>query len=75
MFGSLTAVLTVITGFIPIGVAQVLVALPIAFLAAVGRLRAVVAATVASGVVALVAAGPFAVATVFVLAGVGALVG
>ncbi|MFI6756122.1 DUF2232 domain-containing protein [Rhodococcus coprophilus] len=75
MFGSLTAVLTVITGFIPIGIAQVLVALPIAFLAAAGRLRAVVAATVASGVVALVAAGPFAVATVFVLAGVGALVG
>lgn len=67
--------LTVITGFIPVGVAQVLVALPISFLAAAGRLRAVVAATVASGVVALVAAGPFAVATVFVLAGVGALVG
>ncbi|MGI9207525.1 MAG: DUF2232 domain-containing protein [Rhodococcus sp. (in: high G+C Gram-positive bacteria)] len=75
VFGSLTAVLTVITGFVPVGVAQVLVALPIAFLAAAGRVRSVVAATVASGVVALIAAGPFAVATVFVLAAVGALVG
>lgn len=75
MFGSLTAVLTVVTGFVPIGVAQVLVALPIAFLAAIGRLRQIVAATVAASVVALIAAGPFAVATVVVLAGVGTLVG
>lgn len=67
--------LSVVAGLIPVGVAQVLVALPVAFLAAIGRLRAIVAATVAAGVVALVAGGPFAVAAVVVLAGIGTLVG
>ena len=75
MFGTLTAVLSVVAGLIPVGVAQVLVALPVAFLAASGRLRAIVAATVAAGVVALVAGGPFAVGAVVVLSGVGTLVG
>lgn len=67
--------LAVLTGLVPIGVAQVLVALPVTFLAAEGRLRAIVAATVAAGVVALVAGGPFAVAGVVVLAAIGTLVG
>lgn len=67
--------LSVVAGLIPVGVAQVLVALPVTFLAAAGRLRAIVAATVAAGVVALVAGGPFAVAAVVVLAGIGTLVG
>ncbi|QXU55049.1 ABC transporter ATP-binding protein [Rhodococcus sp. LW-XY12] len=75
VFGTLTAVLSVVAGLIPVGVAQVLVALPVAFLAATGRLRAIVAATVAAGVVALVAGGPFAVAAVVVLSGIGTLVG
>ncbi|MEE2030941.1 ABC transporter ATP-binding protein [Rhodococcus chondri] len=75
VFGALTAVLAVVTGLIPVGVAQVLVALPIAFLAAANRMRAVVAATLAASVVAVVAGGPFAAAAVVVLAGVGTLVG
>lgn len=75
MFGALTAVVTIVAGLIPIGVAQVLVTLPIAFLAAGNRLRSAVAATVAAGVVALIAGGPFGVVALLVLACVGVLVG
>ncbi|MEE2060792.1 ABC transporter ATP-binding protein [Rhodococcus artemisiae] len=75
VFGALTAVLSVVAGLIPIGVAQVLVALPVAFLAITGRVRTVIAATTAAGVVALIAGGPFAVAAVVLLAAIGTLVG
>ncbi len=75
VFGALTAVVTVVTGFIPVGVAQVLITLPIAFLAAGNRMRSAVAATVAASVVALIAGGPFGVAALLVLVGVGVLVG
>lgn len=75
VFGALTAVVTVVTGFIPVGVAQVLITLPIAFLAAGNRMRSAIAATVAAGVVALIAGGPFAVVALLVLVGVGMLVG
>ncbi|MEZ5153432.1 ABC transporter ATP-binding protein [Rhodococcus zopfii] len=75
VFGALTSVVTVVTGFIPVGVAQVLITLPIAFLAAGNRMRSAIAATVAASVVALIAGGPFAVVTLLVLVGVGMLVG
>ncbi|WP_206040295.1 DUF2232 domain-containing protein [Rhodococcus sp. HNM0563] len=75
VFGALTAVLSVVAGLIPVGIAQVLVALPIAFLAITGRVRTVIAATTAAGVVALIAGGPFAVAAVVLLAAIGTLVG
>ncbi|TCN55779.1 energy-coupling factor transport system ATP-binding protein [Rhodococcus sp. SMB37] len=75
MFGALTAVLSVVAGLIPVGIAQVLVALPVAFLAITGRVRTVIAATTAAGVVALIAGGPFAVAAVVLLASIGTLVG
>jgi len=75
VFGALTAVVTVVTGFIPIGAAQVLITLPIAFLAAGNRMRSAIAATVAASVVALIAGGPFGVVMLLVLVGVGILVG
>ncbi|MGN5239421.1 MULTISPECIES: DUF2232 domain-containing protein [unclassified Rhodococcus (in: high G+C Gram-positive bacteria)] len=75
VFGALTAVLSVVAGLIPVGIAQVLVALPVAFLAITGRVRTVFAATTAAGVVALIAGGPFAVAAVVLLAAIGTLVG
>ncbi|MFD6896043.1 ABC transporter ATP-binding protein [Rhodococcus sp. NPDC060086] len=75
IFGALTAVLSVVAGLIPVGVAQVLVALPVAFLAVTGRVRTVIAATTAAAVVALIAGGPFAVAAVVLLAAIGTLVG
>ncbi len=67
--------LSVVAGLIPVGIAQVLVALPVAFLAITGRVRTVIAATTAAGVVALIAGGPFAVAAVVLLASIGTLVG
>ncbi len=75
MFGALTATVTVVVGLIPASAAQVLVTLPVAFLAATRRLRVVVAATSAAAVVALIAGGPFAVVSVAILAAVGTLVG